>query len=511
MFAKLKYIGPIAMFLWFAAGCFVHQEPKTDSESHFLFSCSQDCDDGLECICGVCTRFCEERDECVALQKEASCVDGADYPTSLWCSDLKNRAICDVECASDTDCKVIGTSASCINGFCRTSSSRVDSQQIDNNRSNDAEPNAQDEGVPEAVPRSEDGGVSMDAVVAQFDSKDSDAVSETDDGGASDDKNDAEQPPDETLRISRLYGNRYTFVVTREWNGSMDLLHLPWDEAWEELPEEDFDSVNNGPDFAFTLSDDGQQITMDDAETPEQTHSYTGTRTEQNDRESIYEISAIVGNVTGRVRVWTDGDESGAELMIYGSGLPIVLCQRGNLYDSCDTDDDCEDGFVCEPGPGCSTDKNTCVAGCRDNTGCGAGETCSQVLQCSTCPCPPFCVPSNANCEIDPDDPNSIDLEAFIEMANNAECADNRNLLYMINCSLIYWTWDGSCIDYGYGDFLFGRSPDEIYCRYTDSIGGPQESCENETYRPIFTMVVTNRDEANLGLSPTSDVQQIEF
>lgn len=122
-------------------------------------------------------------------------------------------------------------------------------------------------------------------------------------------------------------------------------------------------------------------------------------------------------------------------------------------------------------------------------------------------------VPSNddAICELDPNDPNSIDLDSFIEMANNATCTEIRNLLYMIDCSLIYWTWEGNCSDYGCGDFLFGRSTDDIYCSQTDSIAGPHISCENVAYQMMFNVIVANCDDKYPGLVWDSNVQQILF
>lgn len=548
MVLRFKHIGSIALFLWFATGCYVHNTPKSDEEPRLFVSCNEGCDDGLECLCGVCTRFCDAARECVALHKKASCIDGVNYPTSLWCSDLKNRAICDIACTSDHDCHSIGPGIKCTNNFCRMNDSKEDSSRDDpllaesNDSSQDDLVSPRDAGALDAVFVTNDSNFSMDAKVARIeggapdavsekDDRDTpDVVSEVDDSGALVDEKDARQSPDENLPISGLYGNLYSFVVNRQWDGSTNLSHLPWEEGWEELPEADFDSArfafpflipNPNPSpitpptrFALTISDDGKQITIDDDDTGEQMNSYTGTMKEQSDHESIYEVRSIVGDSIGRVRVWIDGNESGAELMLYGTASPVVLCQRGFLLSSsCESDDDCTTGSVCEPGPDCHSGKH-CVWGCHGDNDCRVGETCEQIVLCLTCPCPAQCIApttGDAVCELDPNDPNSIDLDAFIEMANSAPCTENRNLLYMIDCSLIYWTWEGNCSDNGYGEYLFGHSPDDIYCSQTDSIAGPQLSCEVGTNRAFFSSIVDHRDETYLGLDWGHNVQRISF
>src|SRR5688500_4079547 len=62
-----------------------------NSESHFLQVCHQTCGGGLECICGVCTRACDETSECRSLSEVAVCMD--------TCEGASASQACDVPCS----------------------------------------------------------------------------------------------------------------------------------------------------------------------------------------------------------------------------------------------------------------------------------------------------------------------------------------------------------------------------------------------------------------------------
>ena len=58
------------------ASCLDAREPAEElgGETHFMSECDEQCDGGLECVCGVCTRACEDDAECTELAEGASCM-----------------------------------------------------------------------------------------------------------------------------------------------------------------------------------------------------------------------------------------------------------------------------------------------------------------------------------------------------------------------------------------------------------------------------------------------------
>jgi hypothetical protein len=86
--------------------------PFTGGESHFLYRCVSSCDGELECISGVCTKPCIVGDsKCSGLANGALCTNDSVEPGAV--------AICDVACADDGDCSVLGSKHDCDLGFCR--------------------------------------------------------------------------------------------------------------------------------------------------------------------------------------------------------------------------------------------------------------------------------------------------------------------------------------------------------------------------------------------------------
>lgn len=115
-------------------------------------------------------------------------------------------------------------------------------------------------------------------------------------------------------------------------------------------------------------------------------------------------------------------------------------------------------------------------------------------------------------CGDDPTGPSIVGaLEPFQEMARTAECAENRNRLYLIDCEMVFWDSAGECADAGYARILYGRTVDEILCFHHDSIGGPQEGCPDEEFREMFETILENLDEPDLGLGPEHTVDPIPF
>ena len=91
---------------------------RTGSETNFLTSCDAACDDGLSCICGVCTRVCSDNDECSELVAGASCATDLEDSPDLACAE-RERAVCDRFCDDDGDCDSLGSTFQCQEGFCR--------------------------------------------------------------------------------------------------------------------------------------------------------------------------------------------------------------------------------------------------------------------------------------------------------------------------------------------------------------------------------------------------------
>ncbi len=84
---------------------------ENSSETHFLASCEESCEGGLDCICGVCTEACELGSSCMYLTTDARCVANE----SASCDPVPT---CDVACERDADCAALDDRV-CEAGRCR--------------------------------------------------------------------------------------------------------------------------------------------------------------------------------------------------------------------------------------------------------------------------------------------------------------------------------------------------------------------------------------------------------
>jgi len=91
---------------------------EVETETHFLSSCDSSCDDGLSCVCGVCTEACTGDSACEALADIAICA-----PTPDACTGGAAKT-CDVECLDDDGCEELGASYECVSGRCRARAAR---------------------------------------------------------------------------------------------------------------------------------------------------------------------------------------------------------------------------------------------------------------------------------------------------------------------------------------------------------------------------------------------------
>ncbi|HEY3496588.1 MAG TPA: hypothetical protein VGK73_17940 [Polyangiaceae bacterium] len=118
-FLRLLLLGPA---LWLS-GCESGATVKElGSETHFLASCVDGCEDGLTCLCGVCTKVCGADATCGALAEGASCVGSQPRIADGTCEDEGAGAFCDYRCSTDADCGGFPFEAHCDAGYCRSGS-----------------------------------------------------------------------------------------------------------------------------------------------------------------------------------------------------------------------------------------------------------------------------------------------------------------------------------------------------------------------------------------------------
>ncbi len=96
--------------------------PNVGGETHWLLACMgpEDCgDEGLSCICGVCTHVCSGSDACaIEGEVEAACFDRSSPLLVRRCDDTAAETatgVCLAECAAGSEC---GAEQECIDGAC---------------------------------------------------------------------------------------------------------------------------------------------------------------------------------------------------------------------------------------------------------------------------------------------------------------------------------------------------------------------------------------------------------
>ena len=97
--------------------------PLTDSESHFMSICMSDTDcgdEGLMCLCGVCTQVCETPDSACGLDTPSLCTPEAQLPDELFCASTiaADEGICLATCAVNSDCDTLRGEHVCVAGSC---------------------------------------------------------------------------------------------------------------------------------------------------------------------------------------------------------------------------------------------------------------------------------------------------------------------------------------------------------------------------------------------------------
>ncbi|MEW6380387.1 MAG: META domain-containing protein [bacterium] len=104
-----------------------------------------------------------------------------------------------------------------------------------------------------------------------------------------------------------------------------------------------------------------------------------------------------------------------------------------------------------------------------------------------------------------------INIDEFIQLANNSPCADRENKLYVIDGAMVFHSREGNCADWSYSRTLFGKTPDEIVCSLSDSIAGPQKHYYDPNHADIFDTIIDNLSHPTLGLDESHTVEDIPF
>jgi len=119
-------------------------------------------------------------------------------------------------------------------------------------------------------------------------------------------------------QLALLVGNSFVLEIDRRMSGSPDV-HFPK----EDLQESDYEESNDRAQYNVTFSEDGQIVTIEPG-------SISGIKIKDGGESILYELDKGLF-AGGRFVVWTNNDIFEAELTIYGSGLPIIKSERGNL------------------------------------------------------------------------------------------------------------------------------------------------------------------------------------
>ncbi len=104
-----------------------------------------------------------------------------------------------------------------------------------------------------------------------------------------------------------------------------------------------------------------------------------------------------------------------------------------------------------------------------------------------------------------------LNLNPFKKLAKEEVCAKNRNNLYFIDKYLVFWEREDDCTDNMFAQTLFGETPEDIKCKYSDSIAGPVYICNDSTYHEMFQTIIANLSDDSLGLTSDHTVEDILF
>jgi polyhydroxybutyrate depolymerase len=115
----------VTLLLTVANGCKGGEiEPRTGSETNFLVHCTDQCEDDLTCLCGVCTRACTRAEHCSDIAKGAECVPAVPSSDETTGPTPQQGSICELTCRDASGCSSLGEGYRCESGFCRKGEAR---------------------------------------------------------------------------------------------------------------------------------------------------------------------------------------------------------------------------------------------------------------------------------------------------------------------------------------------------------------------------------------------------
>ncbi|MEI9942497.1 MAG: hypothetical protein WDO69_35230 [Pseudomonadota bacterium] len=123
---KVRTLAPLLVGLWLIFSCSTPETSQEGSETHFLTSCEGSCADGMQCICGVCTKACTRQTDCAAWPGIASCAPLGPRVAEQRCGEAELGAICDALCLTDLDCSKLAADRICDSGYCRQYGPRIE-------------------------------------------------------------------------------------------------------------------------------------------------------------------------------------------------------------------------------------------------------------------------------------------------------------------------------------------------------------------------------------------------
>jgi hypothetical protein len=118
--------------------------------------------------------------------------------------------------------------------------------------------------------------------------------------------------------LASLNGRTYTLKINR--SARIPMVTSPFDE----LKESDYVMVTDGKSYTVSFLSDGSGVTVEPG-------TLRGVKADsKNDTVRFYNLTfgAFAG---GRFEVWSNKNGLEAELTLYGSGLPIIISERGYL------------------------------------------------------------------------------------------------------------------------------------------------------------------------------------
>ena len=119
--------------------------------------------------------------------------------------------------------------------------------------------------------------------------------------------------------LSSFFDGTWEFRVDRAWDGTAGDVQFPTDA----LPEETYEPVSDGQVMEVVVSNVGAAIAIGAPPIKGSRISTTADRIEYDLLEGTF--------AGGRFVIWEVGGSLQAELLIFGSGVPIVSGDRGSL------------------------------------------------------------------------------------------------------------------------------------------------------------------------------------